>query len=84
VGDAGLTWARLGASCLTTVGVEGLAGNVNGTIHRPVRLFRDPSSTRQSLHLISILTPYLMNLTSHPASHSLTTEMRDCLVAGMI
>ena len=54
---------------------------VNVTIHRLVRLLRDPLSTCWPVCLINVPTTHLLNLTSHPAVYSLTTNISECLMA---
>ena len=62
---------------MITGGVDELVVSVSGAIHRLIGLVMALSITKEPLDLIYIPTPHLMNLTLHPTSHSLTTEIRD-------
>ena len=49
----------------------------NGTIQRPVVKYLLPSSTNCPRYRTSTPIPKFVNDTSHPASHSFTTEIRE-------
>ena len=50
----------------------------NGTNHIPVLVHLRPDNTSLPLYLTSTPIPNLVNDTSHPASHSFTTEISEC------
>ena len=66
-------------SLVGRVGVDSLSG----TIHRPVRVHFQPQSTVRPLYVTK--HPIFVNLTSHPALHSLVVDIREWLAKpGMI
>ena len=69
-----VVWVRSGVTKLVVVAVGVVS---SGTIHRPVVIHLLPSSTSCPRYRISTPIPNLVNETSHPASHSFTTEMSE-------